>query len=60
MLLLPYGLVHLALVGRFTNRFPRLWIAPIFQLPITMENVVTAPPQFFSHRGFAGAGYAFN
>lgn len=60
MLLLPYGLVHLALVGRFTNRFPRLWIAPIFQFPVTMDNVVTAPLQFFGYRGFASAGHAFN
>jgi hypothetical protein len=28
MLLLPYDLVHLALMGRFIRRFPGLWIAP--------------------------------
>src|SRR5580658_6986609 len=60
MLLLPYGLVPLALVERLFQRFPRLWIAPIFQLPITMYDMVTAPLQFFSHRSFAGAGNAFD
>lgn len=58
MLLLPYGLVPLALMERFFQRFPRLWIAPIFQLPITIDDMVTAPLQFFSHRGFAGARHA--
>ena len=60
MLLLPYGLVPLALVERLFQRFPRLWIAPIFQLPITMYDMVTAPLQFFSNRSFAGAGNAFD
>jgi len=60
MLLLPYDLVHLALMGRFIHRFPRLWIAPINQLPVTVEDVVTAPLQFFSHRGLAGARHAFD
>src|ERR1043165_7320797 len=55
MFLLPYGLVHLALMDRFIDRFPCLWIAPIFQLPVTVEDVITAPLQFFSHRGYARA-----
>src|SRR5271156_6763871 len=58
MLLLPYGLVPLALVERFFQRFPSLWIATIFQLSIAIDDIVTASPQFFSHRGFAGAGHA--
>jgi len=49
MLLLPYGLVPLALVERLFQRFPCLWIARIFQLPITMYDMVTAPLQFFSN-----------
>ena len=56
MFLLPYSLVPLALIDRFIYRFPCLWIAPIFQLPVTVEDVITAPLQFFSHRGFARAG----
>ena len=56
MFLLPYGPVHLALMDRFINRFSCLWIAPIFQLPVTVEDVITAPLQFFSHRGLARAG----
>src|ERR1700735_3545338 len=60
MLLLPYGLVPLALVERLFQRFPRLWIAPIFQLPITMYDMVTAPLQFFSNRSFAGARNPFD
>jgi hypothetical protein len=43
MFLLPYGLVPLALMDRFIYRFPCLWIASIFQLPVTVENVITAP-----------------
>ena len=46
MLVLPYNLVHFTLMGRLNQPLPRLWIAPIFQLPITVEDVVTAPPQF--------------
>ena len=55
MFLLPYGLVSFALMDRFIDRFPCLWIAPIFQLPVTMEDVITAPLQFFSRRGFTRA-----
>jgi len=55
MFLLPYGLVPLALMDRFIYWFPCLWIAPIFQLSVTVEDVTTAPLQFFSHRGFARA-----
>jgi hypothetical protein len=60
MLLLPYDFVRLARVGRFIPRFSRPGIALIGQLTITMEDVVTAPLQFFSHRGFAGARHAFD
>jgi hypothetical protein len=60
MLLLPYDFVHLARVGRFIHRFSRPGIASIGQLTITMDDVVTAPLQFFSHRGFAGARHAFD
>ena len=60
MFLLPYGLVPLALMDRFIYWFPCLWIAPIFQLPVTVEDVITAPLQFFSHRGFARARDALN
>src|SRR5215217_7305778 len=60
MFLLPYGLVSLALMDRFIYRCPCLWIAPIFQLPVTVEDVITAPLQFFSHRGFARAGDSLN
>lgn len=49
MLLLPYGLVPLALVDRFMHWFPCLWIAPIFQLAVTVDDVIPAPLQFFSH-----------
>ncbi len=56
MFLLPYSLVLLALMDRFIYRFPCLWIAPIFQLPVTVDDVITALLQFFSHRGFARAG----
>jgi hypothetical protein len=40
-------------MDRFMDRFPGLWIAPIFQLPVTVEDVIPAPLQFFSHRRFA-------
>src|SRR5580692_3451108 len=60
MLLLPYGPVPLALVERLFQWSPRLWIAPIFQLPITMYDMVTAPLQFFSNRSFAGARNPFD
>jgi hypothetical protein len=60
MLLLPYDFTHLARVGRFIHRFSRPGIALIGQLTITVEDVGTAPLQFFSHRGFAGARHAFD
>ncbi len=55
MLLLPYGFIPLAFMDRFIDRFPCFWIAPIFQLPVAVENVITPPLQFFSYRGFARA-----
>jgi hypothetical protein len=60
MFLLPYSLVPLTLVDRFMDRFPCIWIAPIFQLSVAVEDVIAAPLQCFSHRGFAGAGHALD
>ena len=43
MFLLPYSLVPLALMDRFMERFACLWIAPIFQLAVAVEDVIAAP-----------------
>lgn len=56
----PQDLVHFTLMDRFGQRRACLWIAPIPQFPIAVEDVVTPPLQLFSHRGFTGAGNAFD
>lgn len=43
VLLLPSGLVALALMDRFIDPLPRLWITLVLQLPVTVEDVIPAP-----------------
>jgi hypothetical protein len=60
VLVLPYDFIDFTLMGRFNQRHPRLWIAPILQFPIAVEDMVTTALQLFSYRGFAGSGNAFD
>jgi hypothetical protein len=48
MLVPPCDAVRHALMGKPIHRFPRLWIALISQLAVTVDGVVTAPPQFLA------------
>jgi hypothetical protein len=51
---------NVMLVHGAIQRFTSLWIALIRQLSVTVDGVVTAPPQLFTHCGFAGARNAFD
>ncbi|QSW22813.1 hypothetical protein J0664_18845 [Rhizobium leguminosarum] len=60
MLVHPSDSVGQALMGKPIQRFTSLGIADIRQFPVTVDDVITAPLQLFRHRGFAGAGNAFD
>ncbi|MGF6230023.1 hypothetical protein QFZ27_003978 [Inquilinus ginsengisoli] len=46
---------NMVLMHKAIQRFTSLRITLIRQLPVTIDGVVTAPSQFFTHRGFARA-----
>src|SRR2546421_698488 len=56
----PGEAVRRAARRRPLQRVTGLGIADIGQLPVTVDDVAAAPPQFFGHRGLAAAGNAFD
>ncbi len=49
MLLLPHSLVQFVQMGWLVHRLPGFWIAPIHQLPVSVQDVKAAPLQLFGN-----------